>query len=126
MFNLDPTENLDQDCQLDNFNESGVLAVDYISGFAAFSTGMFLAAVRLYEPFFFFIIKQNIFMWFGEVLDPTGIKTKPLSTFLASSLNVELVHVILKGIKKFSNIKMQQPQIADLDITQEEAEDFLE
>ena len=65
-------------------------------------------------------------MWFGEVLDPDGIKTEPLSTFLASSLNVELVHVILKGIKKFSNIKMQQPQIADLDITQEEAEDFLE
>lgn len=65
-------------------------------------------------------------MWFGEILNPDGIKSEPLSTFLASSLNVELVHVILKGIKKFSNIKMQQPQIEDLDITQEEADDFLE
>jgi len=46
-------------------------------------------------------------MWFGEILEPDGIKSEPLSTFLASSLNVELVHVILKGIKKFSNIKMQ-------------------
>ena len=57
LFNLDPYENSNADCQMDNFKESGALAVDYISGFTAFSTGIFLAAVRLYEPFFFFIIK---------------------------------------------------------------------
>lgn len=107
----------DDGCLMNHFNNNGDQLVDYISGFTAFSTGILLAAVRLYEPFFFFIIKQNIYMWFGEVLDADGIKTEPLSTFLASSLNVELVHVILKGIKKFSNIKMLQPHFDDLDIT---------
>jgi hypothetical protein len=36
--------------------------------------------------------------------------TQALSSFLASSLNVELVHIILKGIKKFSDIQMTQKQ----------------
>lgn len=31
------------------------------------------------------------------------IETLPLSSFLASSLNVELVHIILKGMEKFTN-----------------------
>jgi hypothetical protein len=38
-----------------------------------------------------------------------------LSTFLASSLNVELVHIILKGIKKFSNIRMSDPEPIDVE-----------
>ena len=47
-------------------------------------------------------------MCFGILIneDKEGIKAETLSTFLASSLNVELVHIILKGIKKFSNIRM--------------------
>jgi len=32
---------------------------------------------------------------------------------LSSSLNVELVHIILKGIKKFSNIRMQDLELDD-------------
>ena len=73
-----------------------------------FSTGILLAMVRLYEPFFLFLVKRFVYMCFGILLDEDaeGIKTETLSTFLASSLNVELVHIILKGIKKFSNIKM--------------------
>ena len=43
------------------------------------------------------------------------MQSKTLSTFLASSLNVELVHIILKGIKKFSNIRMRDPEPSDYD-----------
>ena len=81
-------------------------AVDEISGFAMFSTGILLVIVRLYEPFFIFWMKTVIKMCFGiiPVSEVDGsINTETLSTFLASSLNIELVHIILKGIKKFSN-----------------------
>jgi hypothetical protein len=57
LFDLGIEQNIDKDCLMDNFVDSGDLLVDYISGFTAFSTGIFLAIVRLYEPFFFFIIK---------------------------------------------------------------------
>jgi len=45
--------------------------------------------------------------WFGVVkYEPKeGIQTEILSTFLASSLNIELVYIILAGITKFSNNK---------------------
>ena len=82
--------------------------VDYVAGMAMFSTGIILTFLRLYEPFFLFLIKRFTFNCFGIVVDmeEAGVQTKTLSTFLASSLNVELVHIILKGIKKFSNIRM--------------------
>lgn len=82
-----------------------------------FSTGIVLALVRLSEPFFLFLIKQFVCKCFGIVLDEDkeGIKAQTLSTFLASSLNVELVHIILKGIKKFSNIRMKDPDPYDHD-----------
>ena len=83
--------------------------IDLISGTSMFSTGILLAIVRLFEPFFLFLIKQSTWMCFGILLDEDeeGIKSETLSTFLASSLNVELVHIILKGIKKFSNIRIE-------------------
>jgi hypothetical protein len=34
-----------------------------------FSTGILLAIVRLFEPFFKFLIKQFIYMCFGVLLD---------------------------------------------------------
>jgi hypothetical protein len=73
-----------------------------------FSTGILLAVVRLYEPFFLFLLKQKVYRCFGIIVDEDkqGIKTETLSTFLSSSLNVELVHIILKGIKKFSNVRI--------------------
>jgi len=78
--------------------------VDYVSGIAMFTTGIILAVVRLCEPLFVFLIKQFTFNCFGILLDEEkeGVQTKTLSTFLASSLNVELVHIILKSVKKFS------------------------
>ena len=43
-------------------------------------------------------------MCFGIIKESEadGLEAETLSTFLASSLNIELVHIILKGIKKFS------------------------
>lgn len=84
-----------------------------------FSTGIMLAFLRLYEPFFLFLLKRFFLNCFGIILDKedAGVKTKTLSTFLSSSLNVELVHIILKGIKKFSNIRMNDPDPSDNDGT---------
>ena len=89
--------------------------VDFISGVSMFSTGIILASIRLFEPFFFFLIKKFIMNCFGIVIDEDteGVQTKTLSTFLASSLNVELVHIILKGIKKFSEIRIEDNDIED-------------
>jgi hypothetical protein len=56
--------------------------------------------------------------------DKEGIKAQTLSTFLASSLNVELVHIILKGIKKFSNIRMKDPDNYNIDDSLE-AQEFI-
>ena len=72
------------------------------------STGIWLSLVRLFEPFFIYLVKEFWYKCFGVVLkqDQDTIKTQALSTFLASSLNVELVHIILKGIKKFANIEI--------------------
>lgn len=41
------------------------------------------------------------------------LQTQTLSTFLASSLNVELVHIILKVIKKFSNVRLEEDEEFD-------------
>jgi hypothetical protein len=92
------------------------------------STGILLAFVRTYEPFFILIIKKFLYSLFGILVEDEseGVKTQPLSAFLASSLNVELVHVILKGIKKFSNIKMEHPEEMDLDLNEDEREEINE
>lgn len=42
-----------------------------------------------------------------------GMQSQTLSAFLASSLNVELVHIILKGIKKFSNIRLDDNEMSE-------------
>lgn len=48
-------------------------------------------------------------------MEDAGVQTKTLSTFLASSLNVELVHIILKGIKKFQNVRLQELEPSESD-----------
>lgn len=59
-------------------NSSGddIIIVDYVSGISMFSTGIVLALVRLYEPFFWFLIKQYVCKCFGVVIDEDkeGIK----------------------------------------------------
>jgi len=91
--------------------------VDSVSGVFTFSTGILLAMVRLHEPFFYQMIKKFSYQCFGILIenDTDTIKTQTLSTFLASSLNVELVHIILKGIKKFSNIRMTDHDSMEFD-----------
>lgn len=92
-----------------------------------FTTGIFLALIRLNEPFFKFLIKKFVLNCFGIIheIEGDGVQTKTLSTFLASSLNVELVHIILKGIKKFSNIRMRDPEPSDYDGSSMNSADYL-
>ena len=76
-----------------------------------FSTGIFLTLVRLYEPLFRVIILQNIYQFFGKVyvhkskefenIEQLKAQDQALNTILTSSLNVELVYVVLKGIVMF-------------------------
>ena len=44
--------------------------VTIFSGLMTFSTGIFLTLVRLYEPLFRIIIKQNIYQYFGKIYEP--------------------------------------------------------
>lgn len=54
------------------------------------------------------MIKKQILEWFGMLMDENEISQSQayvndtLTTFLTSSLNVELVHVILESITKHS------------------------
>lgn len=71
-----------------------------------FSNGIFLVLVRFYDPFYRFIIKQQFYeIIFGRAIDEKsdGIKTQVLSSFLTSSLNIELVYIILAGITRLSH-----------------------
>lgn len=83
---------------------SGVM--DIPAGVALFSTGLLLSAIRFNEPIFRFLCKKFILQCFGIIIEEEkeGLQTETISAFLASSLNIELVHVILKGIKKFNKL----------------------
>lgn len=86
------------------------------SGVMTFSTGIFLTLARLYEPLFRVIILQNIYQFFGKIYDPKSkdgdkdgesvaeleAQDQALNSILTSSLNVELVYVVLKSIASFS------------------------
>lgn len=75
-----------------------------------FSTGIFLTAIRFVEPLFRYLMLAMIYQYFGLILgDKEGeseeqklLKNDALSSFLASSLNVELVYILLKSITTFS------------------------
>ncbi len=79
-----------------------------------FSTGIFLTAVRMYEPLFRVLILQLTYQFFGQIYEPqlsdaAGIEElknqdKALNSILTSSLNVELVYVVLKSITSFNQI----------------------
>ena len=71
---------------------------------AIFCTGFVMAMVRTYEPYYRFLLKKNLVECFGvEIEEPEdGIKAEVLSTFLSSSLNIELVYIILTGVTRFS------------------------
>ena len=64
--------------------------------------GIFLSILRFYEPFFKFHFLKEIKALYGIIHNKKlKIKTESLSlsTFLSTSLNFELVHIILKAIK---------------------------
>lgn len=78
------------------------------AGITLLSSGIVLTVLRLREPLFQFVVVQKIYAYFGEEYIPGDssfgseaerqFATDSLSTFLSSSLNVELVFVILKSI----------------------------
>lgn len=72
--------------------------------YSALVTGIIISLVRINEPYFKFVIKREVWSWFGELLSEEDVKCSEeaendsLSAALASSLNVELVYVILETI----------------------------
>ena len=77
-----------------------------------FTTGIFLTIIRLFEPLFKLLVYKQIWQFFGELYEPKEgeqteaefqIASDSLSTFLTSSLNVELVYIILTGVTVFAD-----------------------
>ena len=70
-----------------------------------FITGTVMGLIRQFDPFYRFLLKRGIFELFGEIIEEPkdNIAAEVLSTFLSSSLNIELVYIILAGITRFSN-----------------------
>ena len=62
-----------------------------------FGNGLVIALVRLQEPYYIFAIKQEIYENFGYVLDEPeeSLENQPLHAFIAQSLNLELINIIL-------------------------------
>jgi hypothetical protein len=77
-----------------------------ITIYTSMMTGFIMSVIRAREPYFRFLIKQQWCSFFGIALDENDKHTSAqyvndsLATFLTSSLNVELVHVILEAITK--------------------------
>jgi len=73
-----------------------------------FSTGIFVTAARFYEPLFRYLLIKDIYEFMGEQYGDASkeleqqVNNDALSSFLNSSLNVELVFIILKSINFFA------------------------
>ena len=78
----------------------------FMSTMATMVTGFVMSMIRIREPYFKFLIVQWYRGLFGETMSEKDIENSKeqlndsLATFLTSSLNVELVHVILDSITK--------------------------
>ena len=79
--------------------------IETLSRASLFSTGVILMGIRTTDPFYRFLILSSIKEWYGIIDEEPekGINAEVLSTFLSSSLNIELVYIILAGITKFSS-----------------------
>ena len=82
-----------------------------VSGVMTFSTGIFLTGVRFFEPLFRHLALKKVYEFWGVLYEPRTAghseeelraATDSLNSILASSLNVELVYIILKSITAFS------------------------
>lgn len=76
-----------------------------------FSTGIALSVARIQEPFFRYMVLKTIYQFWGEIYDENKdgsnseterLNNDALSTFLSSSLNVELVYIVLMSITTFA------------------------
>lgn len=91
-----------------------------ISIYTSIFTGFFMSIIRAREPYFRFLISKEFKSWFGILMDENDAHVSnqyvndSLATFLTSSLNVELVHVILEAITKYT-ISMIDPTVTYLD-----------
>ncbi len=78
-----------------------------------------MTIIRTREPYFKFLIKQQWMSYFGELMDEKDIANSQkyvndsLATFLTSSLNVELVHIILTSITSHTKGKVEPGVTAD-------------
>jgi hypothetical protein len=90
--------------------------VQVISAVSTFSTGIFLTLVRLYEPHFRFLVMEKLYAVMGELYEPQmsdgmtieefKLQNQAMNSILASSLNVELVYVILTSVTSFSKVEL--------------------
>jgi hypothetical protein len=77
------------------------LVPDYLTTLSSFSMGIGLTLIRINEPLFRFLIKKKFYEMWGILIDEDGEKTNKLylsdtlQSFLTSSLNIELVNIIL-------------------------------
>ena len=71
---------------------------------ACIGTGILMSIVRMREPVFKAILKRFTWQYFGELTDDEQGKSSgmdsTLLSFLMSSLNIELVHIILTTVSK--------------------------
>ena len=78
--------------------------IDIISSCFRFSTGFFLSLVRLIDPYYRFVLTRYAKETFGIIVEKKSqFEAKPLNSYLAASLNLELINIILQGICKFSS-----------------------
>ena len=88
------------------FGKTETAWLDEISVYIFASQGIFLSILRLSEPLvwrtFKNKMKATICCCFNMSQDPENEYEETLSTFLATSFNVELVYIILKGITEFT------------------------
>lgn len=81
----------------------------YLSSVMTFTTGIFLTAVRFVEPLFRYMFWSQVHQFYGEIYQPNDmtaeerqVQNDALSSFLSSSLNVELVYILLQSITTFN------------------------
>jgi hypothetical protein len=77
-----------------------------VSFIASISTGWVMGVIRCFEPYFHFLLSKTIKAFYGIPLSEEEIDKRKnklndtIATFLNSSLNIELVHIILKAISQ--------------------------
>ena len=80
----------------------------FLSTFTSMFTGFIMSLIRIQEPYFKFLFTRWRKNLVGIPMEERDIKNSQLyindslATFLTSSLNVELVHVILESITKYT------------------------